>query len=207
MRVFWRIARLKVSPAFSKAAGCRGGAPARAPQSAELSLCLFKRRRGSKGEPSPGVPPFLYASACAPIRWEVVDGLSCHSTPFLWCLPKETVSSRQRKALFYPGGPTIRVSAPASVVVTHPSPTWGGAGAGRDRFRLFCAVSRPRGRHCRYQVPPTAKSAFLWGSTPFLCARAKKWGGTGSRGKRLLPKKTAHTYRVKTRSFPPLPVN
>ena len=41
-------------------------------------------------------------STCAPIRWEVVDGLSCDSTPFLWCLPKETVSSRQRKALFLP---------------------------------------------------------------------------------------------------------
>ena len=51
---------MKVSPAFSKAAGCRGRAPARAPQSAELSLCLFERRRGSKGEPSPGVPPFIF---------------------------------------------------------------------------------------------------------------------------------------------------
>ena len=48
------------------------------------------------------VPPFLWLSACAPIRWEGVDGLPCHSTPFLWCLPKETVSSRQRKALFLP---------------------------------------------------------------------------------------------------------
>ena len=28
--------------------------------SAELSLCLLKRRRGSKGEPSPGVPPFIF---------------------------------------------------------------------------------------------------------------------------------------------------
>ena len=48
------------------------------------------------------------------------------------------------------------------------------------------------------------KSAFLWGSTPFLCARAKKWGGTGSRGKRLLPKKTAHPYNPPT-SAKPLP--
>ena len=118
---------MKVSPAFSKAAGCRGGALARAPQSAELSLCSHKRRRGSKGEPSPGVPPFLYVCTCAPIRWEGVDGLPCLSTPFLWCLPKETVSSRQRKALFYPGGSTIRVSASASVVFTHLRPTWGGA--------------------------------------------------------------------------------
>ena len=37
--------------------------------------------------------------ACAPIRWVGGVGLSCLSTPFLWCLPKETVSSRQRKAL------------------------------------------------------------------------------------------------------------
>ena len=97
-----REARLKVSSTFSKVAGSRGGAPGRAPQSAEPPLCLFKRRRGSKGEPSPGVPPFLCVCTCASIRWEVVDGLSCDSTPFLWCLPKETVSSRQRKALFLP---------------------------------------------------------------------------------------------------------
>ena len=124
-----RQRRLKVSPAFSKAAGCRGGALARAPQSAELFLCSHKRRRGSKGEPSPGVPPFIYSwvCACAPIRWEGIVALSCLSTPFLWCLPKETVSSRQRKALFYPGGSTIRVSATASVVFTHLRPTWGGA--------------------------------------------------------------------------------
>ena len=74
------------------------------PRSAERGtlLCSHKRRRGSKGEPSPGVPPFLYVCACAPIRWEVVVAPCCHSTPFLWCLPKETVSSRQRKALFLP---------------------------------------------------------------------------------------------------------
>ncbi len=63
----------------------------------------FSKVVESKGEPSPGVPPFfLWVCTCAPIRWEVVDGLSCDSTPFLWCLPKETVSSRQRKALFLP---------------------------------------------------------------------------------------------------------
>ena len=110
-----------------KGGGVQGRSPC--PRSAErgnLFLCSHKRRRGGKGEPSPGVPPFLYVCACAPIRWEVVVALSCLSTPFLWCLPKETVSSRQRKAPFYPGGSTIRVSAPASVVVTHLRPTWGG---------------------------------------------------------------------------------
>ena len=94
---------MKVSSTFSKVVESRGKASGRAPQSAEPPLCLLKRRRGSKGEPSPGVPPlFFCACTCAPIRWEVVVGLFCHSTPFLWCLPKETVSSRQRKAPFLP---------------------------------------------------------------------------------------------------------
>ena len=52
----------------------------------------------------------------------------------------------------------------------------------RDLLWPLCAVSLLHGRHCRYQVPPCSKSAFLWGSTPFLCARAKKWGGTGRSG-------------------------
>ena len=106
---------MKVSSTFSKVVESRGKASGRAPQSAESPLCSHKRRRGSKGEPSPGVPPFLWVCACAPLRWEVFATPSCLSTPFLWCLPKETVSSRQRKALFYPGGSTIRVSAAASV--------------------------------------------------------------------------------------------
>ena len=54
------------------------------------------------GTPRRGFPLNFCLCTCAPIRWVVVDGLSCHSTPFLWCLPKETVSSRQRKALFLP---------------------------------------------------------------------------------------------------------
>ena len=120
---------MKVSPAFSKAAGCRGRAHARAPQSAELSCAHRSAGGGLRGNPRRGFPLFFSSlCACAPIRWEVVVSLPCHSTPFLWCLPKETVSSRQRKAPFYPGGSTIRVSAAASVVFTHLRPTWGGAG-------------------------------------------------------------------------------
>ena len=78
--------------------------------------------------------------AGAPLRWEVVVSLSCRSTPFLWCLPKETVSSRQRKALFYCGGSTIRVSAPASVVGGHLRPTWGGGGWLSERSSQLDAV-------------------------------------------------------------------
>ena len=63
---------------------------------------------------------------------------------------------------------------------------------------------RVRGRGGWDRTAPVAApiSAFLWGSTPFLCARAKKWGGTGSRGKRLLPKKTAHPYNPPTTTNP-----
>ena len=60
---------------------------------------------------------------------------------------------------------------------------------------------RGRGRGGWDRTPPVAapKSAFLWGSTPFLCARAKKWGGTGSRGRQLLPGETAHTQKSKNK--------
>ena len=102
---------MKVSSTFSKVAGCRGGALARAPQSAELPCALISAGGGLRGNPRRGFPLFFWACTCAPVGWEVCCGPCCDSTPFLWCLPKETVSSRQRKALFYPGGSTIRVSA------------------------------------------------------------------------------------------------
>ena len=38
----------------------RGNASGRAPLKRGTPLCLLKRRRGSKGEPSPGVPPFIF---------------------------------------------------------------------------------------------------------------------------------------------------
>ena len=88
---------------------------------------LTKAQEGVQGGTLAGGSPFFFwVCTCAPILWAVVVALSCHSTPFLWCLPKETVSSRQRKALFYPGSSTIRVSASASVDGTHLRPTWGG---------------------------------------------------------------------------------
>ena len=128
-------------------------------------------------------PPCLLLGACAPLRWAVVVSLSCDSTPFLWCLPKETVSSRQRKALFYPGGSTIRVSAAASVDGTHLRPTWGrglGACRGIVRVRRFSGQKSPT---------PTARS------TPFLCSCAKKRGGA--------PKKRAFGCRHGSCLVPP----
>ena len=197
-----REARLKVSSPFSKVAGCGGGALARAPQSAELSLCFIKRRRGSKGEPSPGVPPFLLACTCAPIRWAVACGLSCRSTPFLWCLPKETVSSRQRKAPFYPGGSTIRVSATASFVFTHLRPTWGGAGGclngclRRGRTGLIMAALRSQSTSrasLSFIASACHQKRVSLGLHPVSLRKSKEMGWNGQGQRCLLPGGTAHT--------------
>ena len=155
---------MKVSPAFSKVAGCRGRALARAPQSAELSCAYLSAGGGPRGNPRRGFPLlFSLPCTCAPFPWEVVVTLPCLSTPFLWCLPKETVSSRQRKALFYPGGSTIRVSAPASVVFTHLRPTWeagwclsGGSTAGQARASTFM-----RALHAGAKKAPSGRTGLL----------------------------------------------
>ena len=141
--------------------------------------------------------------ACAPIRWEVVDGLSCLSTPFLWCLPKETVSSRQRKALFLPRWLHHSRERCRSVDGTFLARLGEGVGGclspylRRGRTGLVMAALRGRSTErasLYFYASAYPQSAFLWGSTPFLCARAKKWGGTGSRGQRPIPKVTAHTH-------------
>ena len=54
MKVFARL--------LQKAAESRGSASGRAPQGAEHPIAK-KRRRGSKGGPSPGVPPLRAAPA------------------------------------------------------------------------------------------------------------------------------------------------
>ena len=169
-------------------------------------------------------PTWGGAGACrglgagAPIRWEVVVGLFCHSTPFLWCLPKETVSSRQRKALLKPprhlDGPTR-----LSHLGVSPNGTnwcvklayarwvnWPGKVSLTQSAGMLGLRVRGRGGWDRTATVVAPISAFLWGSTPFLCARAKKWGGIGSRGKRLLPRKTAHTHKPPTSTKPPAKV-
>ena len=60
---------------------------------------------------------------------------------------------------------------------------------------------RVRGRGGRDRTPPVAApiSAFLWGSTPFLCARAKKWGGTGRTSAVYCQRKRRTRVKRKTR--------
>ena len=57
---------------------------------------------------------------------------------------------------------------------------------GRDGWDRTCPVAAPI-------------SAFLWGSTPFLCARAKKWGGTGRASAVYCPRKRRTRTKRKTR--------
>ena len=185
-----------------KGGGVQGRSPC--PSSAERGtpLCSHKRRRGSKGEPSPGVPPFsLLFCVCAVLLGGVV-ALSCHSTPFLWCLPKETVSSRQRKALFYPGGSTIRVSATASVDGGHLRPTWGGAGGHLSgclrRGRTGFVMAALRGQSTARASLSLSGSAHLQkrvslGLHPVSLRKSKEMGWNGQGQRCLLPGGTAHT--------------
>ena len=135
-------------------------------------------------------------------RWPVL-----RFDPISFVLPKETVSSRQRKAPLKPphhlGGPTrlshLGVSPNGTdwcvKLIYARWVNWPGK-VSLTQSAVMLGL-RVRGRGGRDQPAPVAAplSAFLWGSTPFLCARAKKWGGTGSWGHKLPPKKTAHPHQ------------
>ena len=130
--------------------------------------------------------------------------MSCHSTPFLWCLPKETVSSRQRKALFYPGGSTIRVSAAASVVFTHLRPTWGGGwwlserlpspganGICYDRFAQSVDLAGVT-VVIRFRLAPKAR---FFGAPPRFFAQEQRNGVERAGPARSIARGTAHTQK------------
>ena len=119
---------MKVSPAFSKAAESRGRASGRAPQSAELSCAHKSAGGGPRGNPRRGFPllfVLLVWYVCADTlgggRWLVL-----RFDPISLVLAQRNGVEPPKKSAFYPGGSTIRVSAPASVVFTHLRPTWGG---------------------------------------------------------------------------------
>ena len=197
-----REARLKVSSTFSKVAGCRGGALARAPQSAELPCALISAGGGLRGNPRRRFPLFLYSSACAPFYW--VGSLPCPAIRphFFGACPKKRCRAAKEKRLFYPGGSTIRVSATASVVFTHLRPTWGGAGGclngclRRGRTGLIMAALRSQSSSrasLSFIASAYHQKRVSLGLHPVSLRKSKEMGWNGQGQRCLLPGGTAHT--------------
>ena len=168
----------------------------------------MKRRRGSKGEPSPGVPPFLFVAVC--VCAVTLGGFRWPALPFdpisLVLAQRNGVEPPKKSALTPPhhlGGPArlshLGVSPNGTNWCVKLTYGWLVNRPGKVSLTQSAVMLglRVRGRGGRDRTAPVAapKSAFLWGSTPFLCARAKKWGGIGSRGHNTLPKKTAHPHQ------------
>ena len=130
----------------------------------------------------PGGPFFVPWCGCA----VTLGGGRCLLLPFdpiSFVLPKETVSSRQRKAPFLPRYLHHSRERYCLSCRYSSSPDFGeglGGGRGVVRVRRFVGQKPP---------PPTARS------TPFLCSCAKKRGGA--------PKKRAYGCRHGRCSVPP----
>ena len=135
---------MKVSPAFSKAAGCRGGALARAPQSAEPPLCSQKIRKGSKGETlSRGFLLFSFGLCVCAVT---LGGSLCLVLPFdpisLVLAQRNGVEPPKKSAFlpWYLHHPRERCQ---SVDYTFLARLWAGAGAGRGGVRVTAQKEGP----------------------------------------------------------------
>ena len=171
------------------------------PRSAERGtlLCLLKRRRGSKGEPSPGVPPFLLLYVCADTlgggRWLVLP-----FDPISLVLAQRNGVEPPKKSAFLPwrlhhsrerycfGGRYV------------PRPTWGGGGWLSGRSSQLDAVGGDVGASSPWERragPNTSRGGthkrVSLGLHPVSLRKSKEmgWNGQGQRG--LSPSKTAHT--------------
>ena len=91
-----------------KGGGVQGRSPC--PRSAErgIPLCFIKRRRGSKGEPSPGVPPFIYSCTLC-VCADTLGGCRCPVLRFdpisLVLAQRNGVEPPKKSAFFTPVSP------------------------------------------------------------------------------------------------------
>ena len=90
---------MKVSPSFSKAAGCRGRALARAPQSAELSCAYLSAGGGLRGNPRRGFPLiFLHFVRVRRSLGQKSPLPTARSTPFLCSCAKKRGGAPKKRA-------------------------------------------------------------------------------------------------------------
>ena len=91
---------MKVSSTFSKVAGCRGSAPARAPQSAEPPSCSNEIRKGVRGgNPIKGFPPLVTFPRMRLYVWAVALR-SAARHPISFALAKRNgVSPKEKRPL------------------------------------------------------------------------------------------------------------
>ena len=131
-------------------------------RSARNAPMLTKRRRGSKGEPSPGVPPLRAAPPPAAL-----------ATPWGWRWTKERVVE---DADPYGGWKTGRV--PRDILRGYPTPGRGSAersDAGGDRSSGTSRTPSPTGRLRQREVSDNTASGR--GGTPPLQGAGETWWG------------------------------
>ena len=112
-----------------KGGGVQGQRPC--PRSAERGILFMltkDQEGGLRGKPYQGVSPFFFTFVRVR-RYAGWFSLACPAIRphFFGACPKKRCRAAKEKRFFYLGGSTSRVSASASVVVTHLRPTWGGA--------------------------------------------------------------------------------
>ena len=176
---------MKVSSTFSKAAGCRGGAPARAPQSAESSCAHKSAGGGPRGNPRRGFPLLFFAwCVCAvllggglypvlqfdPISLVLAQRNGVEPPKKSAFLPRRLHHSRERSCLgyLYSSSPDLGRGWWSSERL--PSPGANGICYGRFARSVYCTGVTVV---IRFRPPPKAR---FFGAPPRFFAQEQRNG-------------------------------
>ena len=178
---------MKVSPAFSKAAGSRDRVPGRAPQRAELSCAHKSAGGGLRGNPRRGFPLlFTFVRVRRYVRWGIVAPAAVRPHFFGVCPKKRCRAAKERR---FEASTSPRWARPPLPFGRKPQRdelvrqvdlyTVGRPGAQvsltQSAVMLGLCVSGRGGRD-RTAAVAAPKSAFLWGSTPVSLRASKEMG-------------------------------
>ena len=183
------------------------------PRSAERGtlLCLFKRRRGSKGEPSPGVPPFIFFAlyVCADTlggsRWPVL-----RFDPISLVLAQRNGVEPPKKSAFLPWWlhhPRERCCLGGRDV---PRPTWGGGWWFTGRSSQLDAVGGDVGASSPWErragpnscCGGTQKRVSL-GLHPVSLRKSKEMGWNGQQGGETTSQRNGAHVQGENKKFSP----